>query len=202
MIDRGLAGLLGLGLLVNAAVMLVAPALWYAQLPGVSASGPLNLHFVRDIGCADMAAAIPFLARARATLVPRTALLAAAGFLCLHMGVHLYELMTILDAGHRFAGDLLTVYAPAILGAWLAARPTSEAAPPSAVTNRLRPEDAGGGPSRLVRGARHHRTENSAGRGADRGALHAVPRRHTDEGPGDGADAGTLRASRPTPPRR
>ena len=200
MIERGLAGLLGLGLLVNATVMLVAPGLWYAQLPGVSASGPLNLHFVRDLGCADLAAAIPFLARARATLVPRTALLSAAGFLCLHMGVHLYELLAASDGGHRFVGDLLTLYAPAFLAAWLAARPATDSAGPSRVIGRLPRADGGGGRSPLVRGAGHHHPEQAAGGGADRGTLHTAPRRHTDDRPGDGADASTLRPRRSTPP--
>ena len=43
---------LGLSLLANGLFMLLAPAPWYAPIPGVSATGPFNSHFVRDIGCA------------------------------------------------------------------------------------------------------------------------------------------------------
>ena len=44
-------GLFGLANLANSAWMLVAPAHWYANLPAaVPDTGPLNLHFVRDIG--------------------------------------------------------------------------------------------------------------------------------------------------------
>ncbi len=42
--------LLGLMLLANGLYQLLAPAEWYQAIPGVSGSGPLNQHFVRDIG--------------------------------------------------------------------------------------------------------------------------------------------------------
>src|SRR5262249_19865264 len=46
-------GIAALGNLVNGAWMLAAPAHWYATLPAaVPDFGPLNEHFVRDIGCA------------------------------------------------------------------------------------------------------------------------------------------------------
>src|SRR6266576_1751231 len=43
---------LGLALAANGLLMLLDPAGWYALAPGVPETGPLNLHFVRDIGCA------------------------------------------------------------------------------------------------------------------------------------------------------
>ena len=43
---------LGLALAANGLLMLFDPAGWYAVAPGVPETGPLNPHFVRDIGCA------------------------------------------------------------------------------------------------------------------------------------------------------
>ena len=122
MLARTLAGALGFGLTVNALIMFVDPTLWYHHLPGVSASGPLNLHFVRDIGCADLVAGGVFLARAFSPSLARSGLMTAAGFLCLHAGVHVWELVGARhDVGHHLARDLVPVYLPAALAAWLAA---------------------------------------------------------------------------------
>ena len=38
---------LGLFYLVNGAWMILAPNGWYAATPGVSATGPMNPHFIR-----------------------------------------------------------------------------------------------------------------------------------------------------------
>ena len=48
------AGLIVVGLfhLVNGIAMIVAPDVWYANTPGVSFTGPINIHFIRDIGLA------------------------------------------------------------------------------------------------------------------------------------------------------
>ncbi len=50
-------GLLVLGLVhvLNGAFMILAPERWYAAVPGVSMTGPLNHHFVADIGLAFLA---------------------------------------------------------------------------------------------------------------------------------------------------
>ncbi|AWN42923.1 hypothetical protein [Methylobacterium durans] len=45
-----LAGLFGAGLAANGVVMLAAPEAWYFAVPGVTATGPFNQHFLRDIG--------------------------------------------------------------------------------------------------------------------------------------------------------
>ena len=49
---------LGLALAANGLLMLLDPAGWYALAPGVPETGPLNLHFVRDIGCAYILAGL------------------------------------------------------------------------------------------------------------------------------------------------
>jgi hypothetical protein len=45
-------------LAINGAVMMLAPAWWYPRVPGVIETGPLNDHFVRDIGAAYLACAL------------------------------------------------------------------------------------------------------------------------------------------------
>src|SRR5262249_52922948 len=47
-----IAVVVGLALAANGTFMLVAPSAWYGLVPGVAATGPLNAHFVRDIGAA------------------------------------------------------------------------------------------------------------------------------------------------------
>jgi hypothetical protein len=71
-------GLLNLG---NGLWMLLAPAGWYRGLPaGVPDTGPLNVHFVRDIGAAFTTIGVAFLVAgdpARRAVAP--ALVARAG---------------------------------------------------------------------------------------------------------------------------
>ena len=51
--------LLGIALIVNAFWMLAGPMHWYEEVPaGVPDTGPFNPHFVRDIGCAFLAAGV------------------------------------------------------------------------------------------------------------------------------------------------
>ena len=49
---RILAALVGALMAGNGIIMVVDPPAWYASVPGVADTGPLNLHFVRDIGFA------------------------------------------------------------------------------------------------------------------------------------------------------
>lgn len=46
---------LGLFHIGNGIWMLLAPMNWYATIPGVSGTGPINHHFVADIGLAFLA---------------------------------------------------------------------------------------------------------------------------------------------------
>ena len=86
---------IGLGLLLaaNGFLMLADPAGWYAMVPGVPETGPLNPHFVRDIGAAYLVTGVAiatFALDARAG----PAALAGALFLTLHALVHVAEAMT------------------------------------------------------------------------------------------------------------
>src|SRR5512145_3182814 len=83
-------GIAAIGNLANGLWMLADPPHWYATLPAaVPDFGPLNEHFVRDIGCAFFLIGV---ALAVAAFVPRWRLfacLAAAGFYGLHALVHI-----------------------------------------------------------------------------------------------------------------
>lgn len=74
----------------NGLFMLAAPEVWYGLVPGVEHTGPLNVHFVRDIGLAFLAAATG-LAMAAAG-AGRAALWPAAAFLSGHAGLHIAEM--------------------------------------------------------------------------------------------------------------
>jgi hypothetical protein len=71
--------------------MLIASRRWYLAAPGVTATGPFNLHFVRDIGAAYLVAALGagwFAVRPRQGW---PALVGAAGFLVLHGLIHVAD---------------------------------------------------------------------------------------------------------------
>lgn len=112
---------IGLGLLLaaNGFLMLFYPGGWYAIVPGVSETGPLNPHFVRDIGAAYLVtgvaiAALGFDARAA------PAALAGALFLTLHALVHVIDAMAGRTHADHVLAELTGVYAPAAIALWLA----------------------------------------------------------------------------------
>ena len=87
-----LRALLSTSLAGNGLFMLIAPDRWYHTIPTVSLTGPLNTHFIRDIGGAYLASAVALMwGMWRPSDAAPTTLLAAL-FLMLHAGVHLYEL--------------------------------------------------------------------------------------------------------------
>jgi len=116
MMRRILALILGAGLAANGLFMLADPAAWYALVPGVPMTGPLNAHFVRDIGCAYLVAGA---ARA-AFAAMRAAALAAGAFLALHALVHLVDWAAGREALPHLVEDLPAVFAPPAIALWLA----------------------------------------------------------------------------------
>jgi hypothetical protein len=115
--DRIATAVLGFGIAANGVYMLVAPAAWYGTAPGALQTGPLNPHFVRDVGAAYLAAGAAlfwfgFDARARPAGV------AAAAFLNFHAA--LYAAEALGRHGFISAFDLLNVFIPAALALWLA----------------------------------------------------------------------------------
>jgi len=111
----GLA-LAGVANLANAAWMLLDPAGWYATLPAaVPDTGPLNAHFVRDIGGAFAATGVALLwAAFRPGLrVPMLAL--ASVFYVLHALIHVADTLAgRLPASHWLI-DAPGVYVPALV---------------------------------------------------------------------------------------
>jgi len=114
-----LAWMLGLLAAVNGVFMLAVPAAWYAIIPGVPNSGPLNAHFIRDIGAAFLVAGgslVWFARDARA----RPAALACTAFFALHALVHLSDAMTGRESIYQAMRDLPTVYLGAVAALWIA----------------------------------------------------------------------------------
>jgi predicted anti-sigma-YlaC factor YlaD len=108
--------ILGLMNLANGLWMLLAPEAWYHDLPaGVPDTGPLNLHFVRDIGAAFTTIGIAFLAAAVRPSHRRGVLLAATVFYVLHALVHVTDLASGRLHAEHWLIDLPGVFLPAVL---------------------------------------------------------------------------------------
>ena len=109
-------GLFGASNVANGAWMLFDPAHWYATLPaGVPDFGPLNEHFVRDIGCTFFLLGAALLI---AAFVPRwrvPACAASAAFLVMHALVHVVDTARGLVGPEHWTIDIPGVYAPAAL---------------------------------------------------------------------------------------
>ena len=113
-----LALLLALMLAANGIAMLANPQSWYLGVPGVAATGPLNLHFVRDIGCAFLVAAGGLLwLQLDARAWP--AAIAGSAFLALHALVHAGEMAFIHFDLRHLLRDLPGVFLPPVIALWL-----------------------------------------------------------------------------------
>ena len=109
--------------LANACWMLIAPENWYVNLPaGVPDTGPLNTHFVRDIGCAFLATGVGLVWAAATSQanVRLVCVVLAAIFLCGHAAVHLLDLAQGTLGARHWLLDLPGVFVPALLLAALA----------------------------------------------------------------------------------
>jgi hypothetical protein len=70
--------------------MLLAPAVWYAVVPGVSETGALNHHFICDLGTVYNVAGLA-MPRFALDAAARPAAQAGAAFLVMHAIVHLWD---------------------------------------------------------------------------------------------------------------
>ena len=123
--QRGLTWLLGLGLGANGFWMLISPENWYRTIPGVTGTGPANLHFIRDIGCAYVVVGLSLFWLASRARQGWPAALAGGVFLTLHALVHLWDAGAGRESGHQFIADVPAVVLPAFLVmslVWLARR--------------------------------------------------------------------------------
>lgn len=62
---RVLLVIIGIYQAANGVVMLTVPEIWYSAVPGVPETGPANIHFIRDIGLAFLAAGAALLMASR-----------------------------------------------------------------------------------------------------------------------------------------
>lgn len=114
---RSLAAILAIPALINGLTMLVAGPFWYANVPGVTDTGPFNPHFVQDIGLAFVAAGLALAARAwRPRYWP--AAVAGAGFLAAHGVLHL--VMIAGGHSHQPGFDFFVIILPAALALYAA----------------------------------------------------------------------------------
>jgi hypothetical protein len=111
---------LGVALGANGAWMLVAPMNWYRWIPGVVGTGPANLHFIRDIGCAYLVAGLSVIWLGRAPQLAWPAALAIGTFLGLHALVHLYDFFIGHESARNLSEDVPAIFLPAVLVIWLA----------------------------------------------------------------------------------
>lgn len=105
--------------LISAAYIFGAPTHWYDTVPGVSGTGPLNLHFAKDIALAFLTSGLALLwagMKGDGTLA-----IFGAAFLVFHALFHIWIWM------HRgFPADLVAfvnftgIQVPAALALWAA----------------------------------------------------------------------------------
>jgi hypothetical protein len=113
---RWVLGIAALGNLGNGLWMLADPAGWYRGLPAaVPDTGPLNEHFVRDIGAAFtvMAAGLGMSAVIPVLRLPMLGLVTL--FYVLHALVHVYDTLRGLLPASHWSIDFPGVYLPALL---------------------------------------------------------------------------------------
>jgi hypothetical protein len=105
-----------IGNLANGAWMLADPAGWYTTLPAaVPDFGPLNEHFVRDIGSAFAMLGLGLLwaTFSPAVRVPMLAMVTV--FSTLHAAVHVYDTARGLVGAEHWGIDFPAVYLPTIV---------------------------------------------------------------------------------------
>lgn len=106
----------GLGNLANGLWMLAAPAHWYATLPAaVPDFGPLNEHFVRDIGSAFTMLGLALLWGAGRVAVRVPVLALVTLFNAFHALVHVWDTSRGLVGPEHWGIDFPAVYLPTII---------------------------------------------------------------------------------------
>jgi hypothetical protein len=89
--NRWLLCLLGLFHLLGGLWMIATPMNWYEAVPGVVATGPMNHHFIVDIGLAFVASGAGMLMARRKGVAAAAFVLAGATWPALHACFHVWE---------------------------------------------------------------------------------------------------------------
>lgn len=120
--SRIISAILGAILAANGLAMLFAGPWWYQRVPGVTATGPYNPHFVRDIGAAYLvvAGALGWFAARPSRAWP--AMVGAAAFLTLHAAIHVFDAVSGMHPVADVSRDLAGIYLPAVVTLTLALR--------------------------------------------------------------------------------
>jgi hypothetical protein len=117
--DRWVAALTGFVLLGNGLAMLFAGPAWYEAVPGVTATGPYNAHFIRDIGAIYVTAGLSLGWFAWRPAQGWAAMAAAALWLTLHVAIHVYDAACgthpLADVQRDFVGVYLLAAIPLAL---------------------------------------------------------------------------------------
>lgn len=101
--------------LANGFWMLAAPERWYHDLPAaVPDTGPLNAHFVRDIGAAFITLGAVLLWGAFRLAERITMLAIVVLFYVLHAGIHVYDSSQGLVPPDHWYADIPAVYVPTV----------------------------------------------------------------------------------------
>lgn len=105
----------GIGNVLNGGWMLADPAGWYVAIPGVTNSGPMNEHFVRDVGAVYTLTGIALM---WAALRPARRVLlvgVVASFYVMHALVHVLDTMRGLMPPEQWAIDAVPIYLPTLV---------------------------------------------------------------------------------------
>ncbi|QZP31525.1 hypothetical protein [Pseudomonas sp. DR48] len=109
------AGLLSISMFANGVFMIVNPALWYTEVPGVARTGAFNQHFIRDIAILYMiiggALLGGVLRRESSVMLWGTTALWLSG----HAVFHVWEVMAGLCGPETLIGDFPAVTLPALI---------------------------------------------------------------------------------------
>jgi len=114
-----LATLIGIIFFLNGLFMLAAPLAWYDLVPGVSATGFFNQHFIRDIGIIQLFVGAAFVV---GMIRPERRIELWAGatlWLIAHAVFHLWEVAVGICSPAVVPRDFPAVTLPAIIGAVL-----------------------------------------------------------------------------------
>lgn len=106
--------LLGIYQAANGIVMLAAPDFWYVTVPGVTDTGPINMHFIRDIGLAFLAAGTALLMTARLG-ISTALILPASVFLGGHALLHVAEMLVHGTSATAALRDIVLIVIPGLL---------------------------------------------------------------------------------------
>ncbi len=112
---RGLAAILAAFHGLNGLRMIFDPAGWYASVPGIEHTGPLNTHFVPDIGFAFLTSALGFAVWAARPRAAAWAVMGAA-WPALHGIFHLIGFAHHMPGGLPLVTETAGVLLPGLAG--------------------------------------------------------------------------------------